>query len=66
MLALPPVVWPSLLPLLPSLSLYLVIPKVCEWLEANDVYNDFIIENELDGEYSRYTLVHNGVIKAGP
>lgn len=66
MLALPPVVWPSLLPLLTSLSLYLVIPKVCEWLEANDVYNDFIIENELDGEYSRYTLVHNGVINAGP
>ena len=66
MLALPPVVWPSLLPLLTSLSLYYVIPKVCEWLEANDVYNDFIIENELDGEYSRYTLVHNGVIKAGP
>eukprot|EP00729_Bicosta_minor_P017529 gene17529-6350_t len=23
--------------------------EVCEWLEANDVYNDFIIENELDG-----------------
>ena len=23
--------------------------EVCEWLEANDVYSEFIVDNELDG-----------------